>query len=178
MLTFSNVLSLSRASFAFAFLQSNVAIRLVATLLAALTDFLDGFIARKTKTASQFGAILDPLMDRFFIFFASGVFFLEKRLTDMELLAFLSREIAICCFGVYLLCVGGWKKYEWSAIFWGKMTTFAQFVILLGLSCSFVFTGYIYLFFTVMAVFAFFELIFKYRRIFLKEQQQENKKSD
>ncbi len=65
-LNFSNVLSLSRALFAFAFLQENAMIRVLAIALAMLSDFLDGYLARRQKTASQFGAILDPIMDKIF----------------------------------------------------------------------------------------------------------------
>ena len=34
--------------------------------LAGVTDALDGWIARKTKTASEFGARLDSIADLFF----------------------------------------------------------------------------------------------------------------
>ncbi|MBI4733727.1 MAG: CDP-diacylglycerol--glycerol-3-phosphate 3-phosphatidyltransferase [Rubrobacteridae bacterium] len=52
-----------------AFSQSRV-LQLMAALLfglAALTDWLDGFIARKMNLESEFGAMLDPLVDRIFI---------------------------------------------------------------------------------------------------------------
>lgn len=42
---------------------------ITAALLAAayLTDILDGYIARKTNTVSEWGKILDPLADKIFI---------------------------------------------------------------------------------------------------------------
>ena len=37
------------------------------------TDSLDGYLARKYHKTSQFGAFLDPLMDKFFVFFAVSI---------------------------------------------------------------------------------------------------------
>lgn len=164
MLNFSNVLSLSRAGFALAFLQDNAAIRFLAILLAMISDFLDGFIARRQGTSTQFGAILDPIMDKFFVFFAGGIFYLSGRLTPWELIALISRDISLCLFGIYLGVVKGWKGYECKAILWGKLTTLAQFFVLIGLTFHFVFPGYVYLLFVAMAAFAFLELVVDYRR--------------
>lgn len=163
-LNFSNVLSLSRFFFAFAFLQENALIRVLAIALAMLSDFLDGYLARLQKTTSQFGAILDPIMDKFFVFFAGGVFFLEEKLTTLELFALLSRDISLCLFGLYLGIVKSWKGYECKAIWWGKMTTVAQFILLIGLTIGYAFPNYIYLIFIVMAAFAFVELFLRLKK--------------
>jgi CDP-diacylglycerol--glycerol-3-phosphate 3-phosphatidyltransferase len=159
MLNLSNVLSLSRAGLALAFLQDNLLVRLLAILFAMGTDFLDGFIARRQGTATQFGAILDPIMDKFFVFFAGGVLYLEGRLFSWELASLISRDISLCLFGIYLGIVKGWKGYECKAIWWGKITTAAQFFILIGLVIHFVFPPSIYLLFILMAAFAFIELL-------------------
>ena len=164
MLNVSNVLSLSRAGFALAFLQANPFVRLIAILFAMVSDFLDGFIARRAGTVTQFGAILDPIMDKFFVFFAGGVLFLEARLTAWQLVMLLSRDISLCLFGIYLGLVRGWKGYECKAIFWGKLTTVAQFFILIALSLNIVVSSYVYFLFVAMAALAFSELVVGYRR--------------
>lgn len=164
MLNLSNVLSLSRAGFALAFLQDNAMIRLLAIILAMVTDFLDGFLARKQGTTTQFGAIIDPIMDKFFVFFAGGVFFLEGKLTPFKLGTLLSRDISLCAFGLYLGIVRGWKGYECRAIWWGKISTVAQFFLLIGLTLNIAFPTYVYLLFVMMAAFAFMELVAGYRR--------------
>ena len=163
MLNLSNVLSLSRAGFALAFLQENPFIRLLAIILAMITDFLDGYIARRQRTTTQFGAILDPIMDKFFVFFAGGVFYLEGRLSTFELSALLSRDVSICLFGLFLGLVKGWKGYECKAIWWGKITTVAQFAVLIGLTLHIVFPSFVYMIFMMMAAFAFLELLTRYR---------------
>lgn len=165
MLNFSNVLSLSRAAFALIFLQNNIFFRLLAILGAMISDFLDGYLARKQKTASQFGAILDPIMDKFFVFFAGGILFLEQKITIGELAALLSRDFSLCLFGIYLLSVRGWKGYECKAIFWGKITTAFQFLFLIGITMGLIFPSYLYLLFVLMATFAFFELVTTFRKV-------------
>ncbi|MCB1181643.1 MAG: CDP-alcohol phosphatidyltransferase family protein [Chlamydiia bacterium] len=159
MLNFSNVLSLSRAALALVFLKENIILRLLAILIAMSTDVLDGFIARRSGTTSQFGAILDPLMDKFFVFFVGGVLYLEGGLTGFELGAMLSRDISLCFFGIYLVATRGWKEYECGSILWGKVTTCTQFIVLIGVTLHVVFPTYIFLLFILMAIFAFIELI-------------------
>ena len=101
MLTLSNALSLSRAVFALAFLWENTLIRLLALVLAMVSDFLDGFLARRYKTTSQFGAILDPIMDKFFVLFVGVILCLEGGLAVWELIALLSRYIFL---GFFAIC--------------------------------------------------------------------------
>jgi cardiolipin synthase (CMP-forming) len=64
----SNILSLSRIPFAAAigvalFYNENV-IAVILCLLAAVTDILDGHLARKYSHVSELGKILDPLADK------------------------------------------------------------------------------------------------------------------
>jgi CDP-diacylglycerol--glycerol-3-phosphate 3-phosphatidyltransferase len=163
-LNLSNVLSLSRAGFALAFLGENPSIRFFAILLAMISDFLDGYIARKQRMTTSFGAALDPIMDKFFVFFAGGIFFMEKKLNAVELGAILSRDVSICLFGLFLGLVRGWKGYECKALWWGKLTTIVQFAVLIGLTFGILFPVYVYSAFLLMAALAFIELLSRYRR--------------
>lgn len=62
-----NLVSTSRVALGFGFLLTDaVPARLALIAIASLTDFLDGWIARRTKAASRFGALVDPVADRFF----------------------------------------------------------------------------------------------------------------
>ncbi|MBM3199074.1 MAG: CDP-alcohol phosphatidyltransferase family protein, partial [Chlamydiae bacterium] len=80
MFSLSNVLTFLRAPLALFFLIDSPPLRLLSLLLAMITDYMDGYIARKTRTTSQFGAKLDPLMDKFFVFFVLTVLFLEGKI--------------------------------------------------------------------------------------------------
>ena len=69
-----NLLTLTRIVFAvviFGFLaiKNYYFIALVLFFIAGVTDYLDGFLARKYKASSQIGEILDPLADKILIIF-------------------------------------------------------------------------------------------------------------
>ena len=69
-----NLLTFTRIVFAiviFGFLaiKNYYLIALVLFFFAGVTDYLDGFLARKYKATSQFGEILDPLADKILIIF-------------------------------------------------------------------------------------------------------------
>ncbi len=162
MFTLSNTLSLFRAPLAFLFLIESVPVRLSALFLAMLTDCIDGYIARKTKTASQLGAILDPLMDKFFVFFALTILFTEGKMELWQALAMLTRDFSLCLFALYLSLARLWNNYKYKSIQWGKISTSMQFIILIGLTAGYTFPGYIYILFILTGSLAFIQL-FKVR---------------
>ena len=72
--TFLNVLTLSRILCAiliylFLFLESQYLVALLLFGIASFSDFLDGYIARKTNNESVLGEILDPIADKLLIVF-------------------------------------------------------------------------------------------------------------
>ncbi len=158
MLSLSNGLSFLRAPLAFLFLVENVTFRIVAILLAMLSDSIDGYLARKRRSVTQFGAILDPAMDKFFVFFALTVLLIEGKIELWQSLAMISRDFFLCAFGIYLSLSGLWKAYECKSIRWGKATTALQFLALIGLTLSYTFPGYLYFIFILFGLLAFIEL--------------------
>ena len=78
MMTVSNILTLLRAPLALVFLLENQTYRLIALCLALASDGLDGFLARRWKQSTQLGAVMDPLVDKFFALFV----FSEQALVD------------------------------------------------------------------------------------------------
>lgn len=154
----SNSLSLLRAPLALLFLIDNEMLRLMAILLAMLTDSIDGFLARRYHQTTRIGAILDPAMDKLFVFFALAIFLGEQRLELWQACVMLSRDIALCLFGVYLGTTGLWQSFEFRAIRWGKVSTALQFVVLIGLTFGVVFPWYAYTLFILFGCLAFYEL--------------------
>lgn len=158
MFNLSNSLSLLRAPLALIFLVESPALRLMAIFLAMLTDSIDGYLARRSKTTSGFGAVLDPAMDKFFVFFALGVLCMENRIELWQVLMMVSRDFALCLFGLYLSLSGLWQTYEFRSIRWGKITTALQFVVLVGLTLSYTMPIYLYYAFVAFALFGLYEL--------------------
>jgi CDP-diacylglycerol--glycerol-3-phosphate 3-phosphatidyltransferase len=155
----SNSLSLLRAPLACLFLFESTALRLTAIVLAMVTDIVDGYLARRNRTATRLGAILDPAMDKFFVLFALIIFSLENRLEAWQAATMLSRDFALCLFGMYLSWSGHWQSFAFRAIRWGKITTALQFTVLIGLTLGTTFPWYLYTTFVLFGLLALHELL-------------------
>lgn len=159
-LTLSNFLSLLRGPLALLFIVDSIFYRCLAIVLAMTTDCLDGYLARRFRMTSQIGAFLDPLMDKFFVFFAVSMLMFEGQLQRWEALALISRDFAILLFGLYLALRGTWANFQFRSIWSGKITTTLQFFVLLGLTFHLVMPVYIFWCFIALGILALFELYF------------------
>lgn len=124
-----------------------------------ITDSIDGFVARRSRTVTQFGAILDPAMDKLFVFIALGVLFAEQRLELWQALAMLSRDFALCIFGLYIALTGNWHTYQFKAIRWGKVSTALQFLVLSFLTLKIAFPSFVFGIFILFGVLVLGELL-------------------
>ena len=134
MFTLSNILSISRGPLALLYLIERPGVRLAVVLIALLTDVVDGYLARRYKFTTKLGAILDPLMDKFFVFFILGILCYETRILDWQVVAMLSRDMAIILFGSFLFAIGRLKNYNFKSVYSGKIMTALQFLAILSLS--------------------------------------------
>lgn len=130
MLSLSNALTLLRLPAALLFMVDSIPVRLGAIVLAMLSDGLDGYFARKNETVSQLGAVLDPIMDKFFVFFALGILVSTNYLPLWGMFAMISRDFFLFLFGLYLTITSSWEKLEFRSIIWGKITTAMQLAVL------------------------------------------------
>lgn len=160
LLNLSNFLSLLRGPLALLFMIDSPFYRSLAIILAMVTDGLDGYLARRFRMTSQIGAFLDPVMDKFFVFFGVSMFILEGRLQPWEALALISRDFAVLLFGFYLALRGSWANFQFRSIWSGKITTTLQFFVLLGLTFHLVMPLYIFWCFIALGILALFELYF------------------
>ena len=88
-------------------------------ILASITDFVDGFIARKYHQISDFGKFLDPLADKLLVLAAMAMFCGWGKMPAWSLMVVLTREFAVT--GLRLVAVGKGKVIAagWS----GKVKT-------------------------------------------------------
>ncbi len=166
MINLSNSLSLLRAPLAFIFLLESPTFRLMSILLAMLTDSIDGYVARRSKTTSRFGAVLDPAMDKFFVFFTLGVLFAEQRIELWQALTMVSRDFALCLFGLYLSLSGLWQTYQFRSIRWGKIATALQFLVLVAVTLGYPVSPLFFYVFIILALLGLYEL-FQFKKLAL-----------
>lgn len=159
MFSLSNGLSLLRGPLALLFLSESIVVRISAILLAMLTDSIDGFLARRRRSTTQFGAILDPAMDKLFVFIVLGVLLHEQRLEVWQAMSMIARDFAVCLFGIYLALSGNWHRHQFKAIRWGKVTTAMQFLTLIFLTFNVQIPSLVYSIYIVFGLLAFVELL-------------------
>ena len=95
-------------------------------MLAAITDFFDGYLARKYNQVSDFGALMDPLADKIFV---TGVMLVALEYNLMPALvvfAVLAREFMV----TGLRTLAAKKQVVISADRWGKLKTTLQMIML------------------------------------------------
>jgi len=158
MFSLSNGLSLLRAPLALLFFSHSIVFRLSAIILAMFTDALDGFLARKRRSTTQLGAILDPAMDKLFVFIALGVLLAEGQFAIWQAAAMITRDVFVCIFGIYLKLSGKWQAYQFRSIRWGKATTALQFLVLCLLTLHVAIPPLAYTIFFLFGLLAFVEL--------------------
>ncbi len=102
---------------------------LVATVIfvaAAVTDWLDGWIARKFNQMSAFGAFLDPVADKLMVAAALIILVQLGRVDAIIALIIIGREIAISALREWMAQLGDTKSTAVS--FLGKLKTATQMV--------------------------------------------------
>ena len=102
---------------------------LVATVifvLAAVTDWLDGWLARRLNQTSAFGAFLDPVADKLMVAAALIVLLELGRVQAIVVLIIIGREIAISALREWMAQMGDSKSVAVS--FLGKIKTVSQMV--------------------------------------------------
>ena len=93
---------------------------------AALTDQVDGFLARRWHVESRFGTVADPLADRLMIGTAAVLMLFTGRIPVVAALVILGRDVALVL-GYRLLSPTG---YELEVTFLGKAATWVIYASL------------------------------------------------
>lgn len=95
-------------------------------ILAAVTDWLDGYMARRLNQMSAFGAFLDPVADKLIVVGALVVLLYLGRVDALVALIVIGREIAISALREWMAKMGQAKSV--AVAFIGKLKTVSQMV--------------------------------------------------
>ncbi len=95
-------------------------------IVAALTDWFDGYLARRWNQTSAFGAFLDPVADKLMV--AGALLLLVQLGRTNAVIAFviIGREIAISALREWMAQIGASKSVAVSSL--GKFKTAAQMI--------------------------------------------------
>ena len=92
----------------------------------ALTDWLDGYLARKLNQSSAFGAFLDPVADKFLVCACLLVLVHLQRADVLVALIIIGREIAISALREWMAQIGASRSVAVHVL--GKLKTTVQMV--------------------------------------------------
>lgn len=96
---------------------------------AAITDWLDGYLARALNQTSPFGAFLDPVADKLMVAAALIVLLELGRVEGFIALIIIGREIAISALREWMAGAGQGRSV--AVAFIGKVKTASQMVAIL-----------------------------------------------
>jgi CDP-diacylglycerol--glycerol-3-phosphate 3-phosphatidyltransferase/cardiolipin synthase len=95
-------------------------------IVAALSDWLDGYLARALNQTSAFGAFLDPVADKLIVAAALIVLLQLGRVEMIVALIIIGREIAISALREWMASIG--KSKSVAVAFVGKLKTASQMI--------------------------------------------------
>jgi phosphatidylglycerophosphate synthase len=127
LLTLPNIISSSRLALALGFVAvDTIPARLALITVASLTDFLDGWFARRAKVTSKFGALIDPLADRFFVLSVVVSYVIGGQLTVLQAIGIMFRDV-MSVIGWFVARNVSWlRPIRFKARFVGKLVTVMQ----------------------------------------------------
>lgn len=98
-------------------------------IIAASTDGVDGYIARKRKQVTRFGKFLDPIADKLLVIAALIALVQKNEITGWAALIIIARELIVT--GLRLVAAG--EGIVIAASKWGKIKTFTQIIAIVAI---------------------------------------------
>lgn len=143
----ANILSLSRIPLgiicaAFILFEFYIA-ALAVGIVAGITDYFDGYFAKKRKLTTKAGAIIDPATDKVFMILVIAAMTIKLDVALWKPFLILSREIVEAAAFLFFLIINYKPKIELKARMLGKIVTTLQFIALFAVFLSFVYQNII-----------------------------------
>ena len=100
---------------------------LAVLILAGLTDFVDGLLARRLNQKSEFGAYLDPIADKLLLSSSFLVLAFKHKIVWWVTILIFSRDILLLTVAAVIILVSGYRPFPPSLL--GKLTTTLQIAL-------------------------------------------------
>jgi cardiolipin synthase (CMP-forming) len=100
---------------------------LIVLVFVALTDAIDGYLARRLQQKSALGAYLDPIADKLLLSSSFVVLAMAKKIGWWLTMMVLSRDVLLLVVAAVILIVQGYRPFPPSLL--GKATTFFEIAL-------------------------------------------------
>jgi CDP-diacylglycerol--glycerol-3-phosphate 3-phosphatidyltransferase len=130
-------------------------------IILALTDALDGYLARKNKQITKLGKFIDPLADKLLVS-AALIFLIGRGVPSWMAFIIIAREFAIT--GLRLTASA--RNITLAATKWGKIKTISQIVAIVAVIIEFPYSWHLLLIAVILTVISGLDYFKKTRIIF------------
>ena len=113
--------------------EANRYISLTLFVVASVTDWFDGYLARKNNLVTNFGKFMDPLADKLLVCSAMICMIDLKRLPAWFVIIIIAREFIISGFSL----IAADNGIVIAANYWGKFKTASQMIMIILLILHF-----------------------------------------
>ena len=113
--------------------EANRYISLTLFVVASVTDWFDGYLARKNNLVTNFGKFMDPLADKLLVCSAMICLIDLKRLSAWFVIIIIAREFIISGFRL----IAAENGIVIAANYWGKFKTASQMIMIILLILHF-----------------------------------------
>ena len=113
--------------------EANRYISLTLFVVASVTDWFDGYLARKNNLVTNFGKFMDPLADKLLVCSAMICMIDLKRLSAWFVIIIIAREFIISGFRL----IAAENVIVIAANYWGKFKTASQMIMIILLILHF-----------------------------------------
>lgn len=113
--------------------EANRYISLILFVVASVTDWFDGYLARKNNLVTNFGKFMDPLADKLLVCSAMICMIDLKRLPAWFVIIIIAREFIISGFRL----IAAENGIVIAANYWGKFKTASQMIMIILLILHF-----------------------------------------
>jgi cardiolipin synthase len=129
--TLPNILSYSRLALAAGFVATSGRETQVGIIgVAAMTDFLDGWLARRVHATSRWGAMLDAVADRFFVLTVVATMLFTGALGTGAYFILITRDLATAVGYIVARIIPWLRSVPFQARISGKVVTVLQLITL------------------------------------------------